>query len=97
LARAKQTAARPPMPRAGGRKRMTTMKKQEIIQLLKSKGFSDKQIIEKRGGVEVVAEKRVPMFEFDYNEFVFKTLDGRVAQNKIHFLDNWTFTIECEP
>lgn len=70
------------------------MNKEEVIRVLKSKGFTDKQIISKLGGVEVVAEKRVPVFEFDYNEFV-GMFDGNLDKRKVHFLDPWTFTIEC--
>lgn len=71
------------------------MTKQEIIKVLKANGFTDKQITEKYGGIEVVAEKRVQMFEFDYREFV-EMFKGDVNKKYIHFLDNWTFMIECE-
>ncbi len=71
------------------------MSKADIIALLLQKGFSKTQIIEKRGGIEVVAEKRIPMFEFDHTEFVYAILNNLVPQNKIHMLDPWTFTIEC--
>lgn len=72
------------------------MSKSDIISLLLAKGFSKKQIVEKRGGIEIVAEKRTPVFEFDYNEFVFDVLNNLIPTNKIHFLDPWTMTIECE-
>ena len=69
------------------------MTKAEILTLLNQKGY---KVTEKLGGIEVVAEKRTPMYEFDYTEFVYKVLEGRVGTKKIHFLDPWTFTIECE-
>lgn len=71
------------------------MNKQEIIELLKSKGYTSKQIIEKRGGIEIVAEKRVPIYEFDSRDF-FVMFEGKVDMKKIHMLDPWTVTIECE-
>jgi hypothetical protein len=73
-----------------------TMNKEQIIQLLKSKGYLHKNIVSKLGGIEVLAERRVPLYEFDYTEFVFKTLEGKVPEKKIHMLDPWTFTIECD-
>jgi hypothetical protein len=72
------------------------MTRAEIIQLLKDKGFKREQIELAKGGIYVKAEKRVPMYEFDYNEFFFKALDERVPSSKVHFLDPWTFSIECE-
>ena len=72
------------------------MKKNEVLQVLRKHGFQDKHIEHKLGGILVNAEKRIPIYEFDYNEFVFRTLEGKVDESKIHFLDNWTFSIECE-
>lgn len=75
-----------------------TISKAEIKKLLK--GFylnpSTWQVTEKLGGIQVDAIRRTPMWEFDYQEFVFKTLEGKVPEAKIHMLDSWTFTIECE-
>ena len=70
------------------------MSKEEIIQLLKERGFHDDQIISKFGGIEVIAEKRVPAFEFDYYEFL-RMFDGKLDEEKVHMLDPWTFTVEC--
>lgn len=72
------------------------MTKQEILNMLHNKGYKGNQIVVKNGGIEVLAEKRVPMYEFDYTEFVYKTLGGKVETKYIHMLDQWTFTIECE-
>lgn len=74
------------------------MSKTEVVALLQRKGYGggDFKITPKDGGVQVEATKRIPNNEFDYNEFVYEVLEGKVAKDKVHFLDNWTFTIECE-
>lgn len=71
------------------------MTKLEIINLLLAKGY-DNIDASKRGGIEVQAARRIPIYEFDYHNFVFRILEGKVDKSKIHFLDPWTFSIECE-
>lgn len=69
------------------------LSKSDIIYILEKNGY---RVQAKLGGVEVTAEKRTPMFEFDYWEFIRQFPTDQIDTKKIHMLDGWTFTIECE-
>jgi len=70
------------------------MNKHEITEVLKRHGFTDRQIVGKNGGIEVLAAKRISLYEFDYDEFV-GMFGGALDKSKVHFIDSWTFAIEC--
>lgn len=72
---------------------LIAMSKQEIIKTLKESGYEN--ITEKRGGIEVSAKYRNQVYEFDYHEFI-NIFGGKIDKSKIHMIDQWTFTIECE-
>ena len=69
------------------------MDRRRLLAFLQGKGY--KAALTK-GGIEVIAEKQVPLYEFDYKEFVYEVLEGKVEKEKVHMLDPWTFMIECE-
>ena len=69
------------------------MDKTEIINVLRNHGYTNIQ--EKRGGVEVTAERRTASYEFDSSDFV-RIFAGRMDLKSIHMLDSWTVSIECE-
>jgi len=74
------------------------MSKTKIYDILKRNGFSDKQIAYKSGGVEVTAKYRNQVYEFDYEDFLKMFRDeASFDESKFHWLDQWTFTIECNP
>jgi len=69
------------------------LNQEELSKLIVSWGYT---VIPKQGGIEICAQRRTPMYEFDYWTFLRKFREGEIDTNKLHMLDPWTFTIECE-
>ena len=71
------------------------MKKDEVRMDLEVKGYTNGyKITNKKGGLQLEVIKRIPMYEFDLRDFLLSF--PQFDKNKIHHLDPWTITIECE-
>ena len=85
------------------------MSKDEIISLLKSKGYRvvarfEANIYNKTGftiepgndGLLIEVNPRAQIYEQNYNDFLYETLEGNLPAADVIMLDNWSFTIKCK-